>query len=74
MPVDNKIKDENLEYDFKQKEHKYRHYHQVKLINVTVLLLFYQRRVTEQFKFSYSPQRKIWKNKQKRLKIKDKSK
>ena len=56
MTIDDKIRDEKLQYDIKQQ--KYQHYHQVKLINMNILHAKKppsdQRRVIEQVKFTYS--------------------
>ena len=37
MTIDDKIKDEKLQHDIKEKEQKYQHYHQVKFINMNIL-------------------------------------
>ena len=34
MTIDDKIRDEKLQYDINREAAKYQHYHQVKLINV----------------------------------------
>ena len=39
MPNDDKIKDEKLQYDINREASKYLHYHQVKLINMNILLV-----------------------------------
>ena len=39
MAVNDKMKDEKMEYDIEKKMHKYMQYHQVKLINVNLLLV-----------------------------------
>ena len=37
MTIDDKIKNENLQYDINREAAKYQHYHQVKLINMNIL-------------------------------------
>ena len=37
MTIDDKIKDENLQYDINREPQKYRHYHLEKLINMNIL-------------------------------------
>ena len=37
MTIDDKIRDKNPQYDIREAQQKYRHYHQVKLINIDIL-------------------------------------
>ena len=38
MTIGDKVRDEKLQYDFnREKQQKYQHYHQVKLINMNIL-------------------------------------
>ena len=37
MTIEDKIRDENLQCDIKEKQQKYQYYNQVKLINMNVL-------------------------------------
>ena len=37
MTIDDKIKNENLQYDINREAAKYQHYHQVELINMNIL-------------------------------------
>ena len=37
MAIDDKIKDEKLQYNINKEQQKYQHYHQVKLINMKFL-------------------------------------
>ena len=37
MSIDDKIRDENLNIIFKEKQQKYQHYHLEKLINMNIL-------------------------------------
>ena len=39
MTIDEKIRDEKLQYDIIEKKQKYQHYHQEKLINMNILLV-----------------------------------
>ena len=39
MTIDDKIRDEKLQYDINREAAKYQHYHQEKLINVNILRL-----------------------------------
>ena len=39
MTVDDKIRDEKLQYDFTEKRQKYKHYHLEKLMNKNILQL-----------------------------------
>ena len=60
MTIDGRIRDEKLQYDIKKKQQKYRHYHQLKLINMNILQVKKllppdQSRIIEKAKFTYSP-------------------
>ena len=37
MTIADKMRDEKLQYDIKEKQQKYQHYHQAKLINMNIL-------------------------------------
>ena len=37
MTIDDKIRDEKLQYDIKEKQQKYQHYHPEKLINMNIV-------------------------------------
>ena len=37
MTIDEKIRDEKLQYDINRKMQKYQHYHHLKLINMNIL-------------------------------------
>ena len=37
MAINDSIRDEKLRYDIEKEAAKYRHYHQIKLININVL-------------------------------------
>ena len=39
MAINDSIRDEKLRYDIEKEAAKYRHYHQIKLININVLQL-----------------------------------
>ena len=59
-----------------EKQQKYQHYHQVKLVHMTFLtgeeiLPSDESRIIEQAKFTYSPLEKLLKNKQKQFIIKE---
>ena len=78
MTIDNKIRDEKLQYDIKEKQEKYQLYHLEKIDKYEYLtdeeiVPPYQRRMIEQAKFTYSPLGKVLKNKQKQLRTRRKT-
>ena len=79
MAIDDKIRDEKLQYNINREVAKISALSSGKIDKYEFLtgeeiLPSDQRRVIEQTKFIYSPQEKLWKNKQKQSKSKEKSK
>ena len=79
MIIDDKIRDEKLQYDINRKAAKISALSSGKIDKYEYLtgeeiLPSNQRQIMEQTKFAYSPLGKAFENKQKRLKIKEKNK
>ena len=79
MAIDDKIRDEKLQYDINREAAKISALSSEKIDKYEYLtgediLPPEQRRVIEQAKFTYSPLGKAFKNKLKQLKIKEKNK
>ena len=79
MTVDDKIRDEKLQYDINRESAKTSILSSGKIDKYEYLtgeeiLPSNQRQIMEQTKFAYSPLGKAFENKQKRLKIKEKNK
>ena len=79
MTINDKIKDEKLQYDVNRQAGKISSVSSSKIdkykyLTLEEILSFYKRRKMEQAMFTYSLLGKLWKNKQKLLKIKEKNK